>query len=198
MEKLYSEKYTKIKEINDSIENETIVRVDEQLNEIEVKRESDKTYSLSFMYAALYWFKINFWYFFFLVQTNVLYINNIVFFCKFEFGMNFLVTFFTHQQITINTLIKEINDSIENETIVRVDEQLNEIEVKRESDNRHFMKIKSEIQQKEKILTAAFRSYFLELLAKLEENRKDHERPFNIREGELKSLISFIFVYFSE
>jgi len=32
---------------------------------------------------------------------------------------------------------------------VRFDEQLNEIEVKRESDNRHFMKIKSEIQQKE-------------------------------------------------
>ena len=49
------------------------------------------------------------------------------------------------------------------------------------------MKIKSEIQQKEKTLTAAFRSYFLELLAKLEENRKDNEIHFNLREGELKS-----------
>jgi hypothetical protein len=85
------------------------------------------------------------------------------------------------------TTIKEINDSIENETLVRFDEQLNKIEVTRESDNRHFMKIKSEIQQKEKILTAAFRSYFLELLAKLEENRKDNEIHFNLREGELKS-----------
>jgi hypothetical protein len=41
MEKLYSEKYTTIKEINDSIENETLVRFDEQLNKIEVTRESD-------------------------------------------------------------------------------------------------------------------------------------------------------------
>ena len=72
-------------------------------------------------------------------------------------------------------------------TLVRFDEQLNKIEVTRESDNRHFMKIKSEIQQKEKTLTAAFRSYFLELLAKLEENRKDNEIHFNLREGELKS-----------
>lgn len=85
------------------------------------------------------------------------------------------------------TTIKEINDSIENETLVRVDEQLNEIEVKRESDNRHFMKIKSEIQQKEKTLTAAFRGYFLELLDKLEKNRKDNEIHFNLRERELKS-----------
>lgn len=49
------------------------------------------------------------------------------------------------------------------------------------------MKIKSDIQQKEKTLTTVFGNYIWELLGNIERKRKDNERHINLGERELKS-----------